>query len=115
MLYFLVWPQIEPLDKIEYIARHAICCDWTCDLVSRLVTFNHMLNYVSTQLVSFPWLNLSGSSPMNQLKSFQSWYGSIESYSLFLWMIMTPMFFPSPSAWKMVNDAPNHIPENMNG
>ena len=23
------------------------------------------------------------------------------------------MFLPSPSAWKMTKDAPNHIPENM--
>ena len=28
---------------------------------------------------------------------------------------MTPMLFPSPSAWKMAKDAPNHIPENMIG
>ena len=25
------------------------------------------------------------------------------------------MFFPSPSVWKMVKDAPNHIPENIMG
>ena len=25
------------------------------------------------------------------------------------------MFFPSPSTWKMVKDAPNHVPMNMIG
>ena len=25
------------------------------------------------------------------------------------------MFFPSPSTWKMVKDAPNHVPMNMVG
>ena len=25
------------------------------------------------------------------------------------------MFFPSPSVWKTVKDAPNHIPENIIG
>ena len=25
------------------------------------------------------------------------------------------MFFPSPSSWNMVKDAPNHITENMIG
>ena len=28
---------------------------------------------------------------------------------------MTSMFFPSPSAWKVLKDAPNHIPDNMIG
>ena len=46
--------QIEPLDMIEYLARHAICCDLTCEKMSQSVTFNHILNYVSTQLFPFP-------------------------------------------------------------
>ena len=25
------------------------------------------------------------------------------------------MFFPSPSTWEMVKDAPSHIPENIIG
>ena len=39
---------------IESLACHVICCDSNCDWVSQLVTFNHMLNYVSTQLFSLP-------------------------------------------------------------
>ena len=84
MLYLFVRPQREPLDMIEYLACHAIFCDWTCGWVSQLVMFNHMLNHVTTQLVSFPWLGISISSHMNQYNQFQFWYGSIESDSLFL-------------------------------
>ena len=36
-------------------------------------------------------------------------------YSVFLLIIYTPMFFLSPSTWKMVKDAPNNIPMNMIG
>ena len=36
---------------MEYRACHSICCDWTYDWVSRLVTFGHMLDYLSSQLV----------------------------------------------------------------
>ena len=49
---------------IDYIERRSIFCDLTCDWMSRLVTFNHMLNYVLTQLVYFPWLGLSILIPM---------------------------------------------------
>ena len=84
MLYFLVMPQREPSDLIQYLERHAICCDLTCDSVSRLVTFNHMLDHVSTQLVSFHLLDLSNYNHTTQYNQFQSLSGSIESDSLFI-------------------------------
>ena len=52
MLYFFVKTQIESLDIIDYIKCHAICCDLTCDWVSKLATLNQMIDYVSNQLVS---------------------------------------------------------------
>ena len=45
-------PQREPLDMIDYLAHDSICYYWTCNWVSQLITFNHMIDYVSTQLVS---------------------------------------------------------------
>ena len=84
MLYFFVGPQRSPLYVIGYISRHEICCDWTCDWVSLFIVFNNMIDYVSTQLVYFPWIYLSSFSHMTQSNSFQSWSSSIEYDSLFL-------------------------------
>ena len=50
--------------------------------MSLLFTFNHIFNYVLTELVSFPLLDLSSSSPITKYNSFQSWIVSIESYLL---------------------------------
>ena len=77
---------------IEYLACHAICYDWICDWVSQLVTFNHMLNYVSTQLVYFPWIDLSNSIPMTRYNSFQSCSRWNDSNSL----LIIPLNYSDP-------------------
>ena len=71
MLWFFIKPQREPLDMIEYLTHHAICCDWTCDWVSKLFMFNHILDYVSAQLV-YLLDNLISSSIMTRSNSFPS-------------------------------------------
>ena len=38
---------------------------------------------------------------------------SLIPYYSFILIIYIAMLFPSPSVWKMVNYAPNYIPENI--
>ena len=90
---------------ISYHACHEICCDWTCDWVSQLITFNNMLNYVRTKLVSSPWLDLSSSSPMTWSNYFQSWSVSIEYYSLFFFALNYSDFNAIPFTFRVEHGA----------
>ena len=76
----------------------AICCDWNCDWVSWLVMFNHMLLCIYS--IIFPyWPYLIISSLTTWSNCFPSGYLSELSLitdSLFLLIIKTLIFFPSP-------------------
>ena len=96
--------QREPLYRIAYLGCHNICfnfiCwDWTCDWMSQLVMFNHMLLCLLTQLFPPYWLNQirSGLTTQSQLV-FSGDFSelSIIPNSLFLLINEILMFFPSP-------------------
>ena len=91
---------------IEYLERYAIYCDLNFDWVSLLVTLNHMLNYVSTQLVSFfdltwlipvLWLYLISFS----LTTWLNWVWVIVPYYFKLfWLWCSYLHLPRGRWWK---------------
>ena len=89
-------PQREYLDMIKYLAHHAIYCDLICDWLSQLITFNNMLNYISTQLFSFSWIDLISFSLdwINQVQLLITY-----SFRLF-WLRYSSLQLPCGRWWK---------------
>ena len=94
---------------MDYILCRVICYDWSCDWVSRLVIFNHMLLCLDSNI--FPYLLDLISSSLTIWSNFFPYSGLSEllliPYSLLLLIIQTPMFFPSPSLirwWKTLTN-----------
>ena len=80
---------------IEYISRHSICCYWICDWVSQLFMFNHMIDYVTTKLVSFLDLNELVPFLLINLISFSmtSWINWVQFLILYSFKLFWLQFY----------------------
>ena len=112
------------LNTMEYYRCHNICCnaiycDWTCDWMSQLFMFIHMLLCLDS--ISLPyWLGIIRSSLTTRYNWFLPIYLrelSLIPYFLFLitFNCLEYDFLSITSTWNMVEDTPNHIPNIIIG
>ena len=100
MLDFWFRPQREPLDMIELRLSVIIS-----------VVIEHMTK--CHNLIS--WLGFIDPIPWFALISSILWSDLIDSYFLIQFSYFESDFLPFTFLWKVVKDAPNHIPNNCIG
>ena len=91
---------------MEYLSCHAICCGWNFHLLSRLIKFNHMLDYILTKLVSLIdltelvlllWLDLISFS----LVTWINWFWFLITYSIKSFRLLcSSLHLPCGRWWK---------------
>ena len=97
--------KVTPIHDWSDTECNDIYCDWTCDWMSRLIMLNHILNYVSTQLVSsliwHNWFQTFDSIEsdsvfwLDLIKSGSIYFNSLWCYSSYLSCVIWQKTVPS--------------------